>query len=150
MNIEREKEGGRGEEWKREVYRAQDNEKEGRSGKNKMERGKDGKRVKVMARWGCEIAGGKTWRSGKGRRKGNRSSDEWSREDDKRRGRAQKLRERRDQKWEETVGGERRRRWGILGYGEGEEGDEGDGARPGGWRWRDGDGARMEGCRVRK
>lgn len=33
MNIEREEEGGRGEEWKkREVYRPQDNEKEGRSG----------------------------------------------------------------------------------------------------------------------
>lgn len=53
MNIERR--GGRerrGME-KREVYRPQDNEKEGRSGGNKMERGKDGKRVKVMARWEC-------------------------------------------------------------------------------------------------
>lgn len=36
---------------KREVYsRPQDNEREGESGGNKIERGEDGKRVKVMAR----------------------------------------------------------------------------------------------------
>lgn len=38
---------------KREVYRPQDNEKEGRSGGNKMESDKDGKRVKVMVIQGC-------------------------------------------------------------------------------------------------
>lgn len=51
MNIERR--GGRerrGVE-KREVYsRPQDNEREGESGGNKIKRGEDGKRVKVMAR----------------------------------------------------------------------------------------------------